>query len=261
MSDAERIAAALGPLRLDPLRSAVLTDFDGTISPIVADPAAARPVEGAVQVLHGLARRYARVAVVSGRPASFLADRLDLASRSSGLVAVGLYGLEETDGSGPVRTIPLIEPWRPVVAEAATRAEASVPGGVTVERKGASVTLHWRRAPEAGPEAAAIARVIATELGLELRPGRKSVELTPPVGVDKGVAVEELCRGLAGALFVGDDLGDLAAFRALERASAATGMWAVRGAVVSDEAPPELLAAADLVLAGPTGVVAMLETL
>ena len=47
-------------------------DFDGTLSPIVADPADARPLTGAPELLAELARSFAVVAVVSGRPAAFL---------------------------------------------------------------------------------------------------------------------------------------------------------------------------------------------
>ena len=59
---------------------------------------------------------------------------------------------------------------------------------------------------------------------------------------------------------MGDDAGDLPAFAALDRFAAAGGT-ALRVAVASDEAPPELLAAADLLVDGPEGVVALLRQL
>ena len=48
---------------------ALCLDFDGTLSPIVPDPEAARPLEGMVKLLGRLATRFAAVALVSGRPA------------------------------------------------------------------------------------------------------------------------------------------------------------------------------------------------
>src|SRR5205807_10586135 len=61
-------AELLAPFLAHPERAGVLCDFDGTLSPIVPDPATARPVAGALDALGALADRYAVVAVVSGRP-------------------------------------------------------------------------------------------------------------------------------------------------------------------------------------------------
>ena len=78
--------------------------------------------------------------------------------------------------------------------------------------------------------------------GLELHPARMAAELRPPIPMDKGTVVEELCDGLDVAAFAGDDAGDLAAFDALDRLEA-TGrlVGAVRIAVASPEGPPELI--------------------
>lgn len=53
---------------------ALCLDFDGTLSPIVEDPQAARPLPGIVELLGPLAERFAAVALVSGRPAAYLAE-------------------------------------------------------------------------------------------------------------------------------------------------------------------------------------------
>ena len=98
----------------------------------------------------------------------------------------------------------------------------------------------------------------AASSGLLLRPAKHSVELHPPVEADKGTVVDELVVGLTVAAYVGDDSGDLPAFAALDRFAAAGGT-ALRVAVSSDETPPELLAAADLLVDGPDGVVALLR--
>jgi trehalose 6-phosphate phosphatase len=47
---------------------ALCLDFDGTLSPIVDDPQAARPLPGIVELLEPLADRFAAVALISGRP-------------------------------------------------------------------------------------------------------------------------------------------------------------------------------------------------
>jgi trehalose 6-phosphate phosphatase len=84
------------------------------------------------------------------------------------------------------------------------------------------------------------------------------LEILPPIDADKGTAVQELLRraGLERALFAGDDTTDLDAFGAVERLE-----LGVKVAVDSAEAPPELLARADLVVAGTEGLVDLLRTL
>jgi trehalose 6-phosphate phosphatase len=93
-----------------------------------------------------------------------------------------------------------------------------------------------------------------------MRPAKMSVELHPPIQADKGTALEALVDGLGAVCFVGDDLGDLPAFDALDRL-AARGVHAVRVGVDSDEVPARLLERADVVLDGPAGVVAFLRSL
>lgn len=260
----EAVVAPLAALVANPGTSGILTDFDGTLAPIVGDPAAARPLAGAVEVLHDLARRYARVAVVSGRPAAFLSDHLGLAHHrpGSGLFAVGLYGLETATAGGLVSAHPLAEPWRAAVAATADLAEEAAPPGVLVERKGLSVTLHYRANPAAEAWCRAWTVEQAARTGLEVHGARMSEELRPPVPVDKGTVVAELAAGLATVCFLGDDRGDLPAFAALKQLEATQpGFTAVTVAVRSSEAPAALLDRADMVVDGPAGALAVLRSL
>lgn len=257
----------MAPFLADPGRAGVLTDFDGTLAPIVADPSASMPLPEAVDLLHRLAARYRRVAVVSGRPASFLAAHLRLGDgrhadrpAGEGLVAVGLYGLERADGA-QVTTDPRALEWLAAVGEVACLADEQAPPGLVVERKGLSLTLHYRTAPEAASWAAAWAAGQAARTGLVRHPARMSEELRPPLPVDKGTAVTALVEGLGAACFLGDDSGDLPAFAALDALARDTGMAVLKVGVRSDEAPPELLEAADLVVDGPAGAVEVLTRL
>ena len=251
----------LGPLAVlldDPAASAVLTDFDGTLSPIVPDPAEAYPLPEAPGVLGALARRFAVVAVVSGRPVAFLAQRL--AAAGPGLRLFGAYGLEWIE-DGRLRRAPEAESWRAAIARVVGAARSELAAdGVGIEDKGVSVTVHWRMAPEAAARAEAFARTWSQSTGLLLQRGRMAVEFRPPVGVDKGVVVERIARGCAAACFAGDDAGDLAAFEALDRL-ALEGTHAVRLAVADEETPPELVAAADFVVRGPAEALALLGAL
>src|SRR5205085_2413589 len=128
---------------------------------------------------------------------------------------------------------------------------------VDVERKSLAVTLHYRRAPSESERTHAWAERTAAATGLVLYPARMSVELRPPVRHGKGPTLEAAAveAGLSAVAFAGDDAGDLDGFDALDRL-AANGVAAVRIGVASEEAPPELLARADVVLGGPHEVVA-----
>lgn len=239
----------------------MLSDFDGTLSPIVLDPAAAGPLAGVVDTLHALAGRFGRVAIVSGRPVSFLADRLELASRPpSGLFLSGLYGIERFD-SGVHSIDEQALGFRTAVARVADLADAAVPPGVGVERKGLSVTLHIRTAVDQEDWARSWSEVAAAAHGLVVHEGRLSFELRPPVAVDKGTVVASLLEGVSVACFLGDDVGDLPAFAALADHAATTGATIARVGVRSSEAPPELLEACDVVVDGPAGSLALLRRL
>jgi trehalose 6-phosphate phosphatase len=252
--------AALGPLAAlltDPATTALLTDFDGTLSPIVDDPDEARPLPGAPAVLARLSRSFAAVAVVSGRPVTFLATHL--AGAGPAVRLYGVYGLESMVG-GRVQVVPEAEAWLARTAEVVAAARAEAPPLVGVEPKGAALAIHWRRAPEAGPWAEAFGRRWAERCGLVLQPGRRALELRPPLDIDKGRVVEQVATGASAALYAGDDAGDLPAFAALDRLAAA-GTVVVKMAVADEESPPELVAQADLAVSGPAEALDLLSRL
>lgn len=231
----------------------MLTDFDGTLSPVVDDPGSATGLPGTAEVLRALTARYAAVAVISGRPTSFLLDRL-----GPGLRLSGLYGLEEVDGAGQVIVAAEALPWVAVVAGVVARAVAEL--GEVVEAKGLSLTLHFRASPEREDEVRAWAAAASERSGLLVRGAKASVELHPPVAADKGTVVATICQGLGAACFLGDDMGDLPAFDALDRL-ALGGVPVVKIGVRTEESPSELLERADLLVEGPEGALALLRML
>ena len=238
----------------DPSGAALFSDVDGTLAPIVDDPAAARPLPDAVAALETLADRLGLVAVVSGRPLEVLAGWLP-----ESVTLAGQYGLERRT-AGVVSLHPDATRWAAVVDHVADLATAELPDGVGVEHKGLSLTLHYRTAPRLAPVVEVWAAEVATNSGLELRGARQSVELHPPIDVDKGTALLDLVGDARSVCFVGDDVGDLAAFDALD-ALAERGVWTLRVAVRSDELDDRLAGRADVVVEGPEAVAALLADL
>jgi trehalose 6-phosphate phosphatase len=256
----DEVIAELRP-RLD--GALIATDFDGTLAPIVADPEDSRPVAGAVEVLAALAEAGAHVGVVTGRDAATVL-RLGGLQAVPGLVVEGLYGLEQWRG-GELRTpetpVPMAELSRRLPELLATERAAD---GVWIEDKRLSLVLHTRPAADPEAEHARLrgpAEHLARELGLHVHPGRNVLEFRLP-GYDKGGAVRRLveCTEPRAVLYAGDDVGDLPAFAAIDALRQdGTPAWGV--AATSDEAPAELIGAADVTVDGPAGVVALLRAL
>lgn len=248
-----RIARALiEPFGRQPAKSGIFCDFDGTISDIVMDPARARPVAEAVELLDRLSGTYARVGVLSGRPLSFLQEFFP-----PSLFLAGLYGLEVVDG-GQRRDHPQAGTWREVIDDVAACSRDRGPTGMRVEHKGLSITLHYRGDEVLAPAVQEWATGQAVRSGLVARPARKSIELHPPIAADKGTALREAADGLSAVCFVGDDIGDLPAFTSLDEL-ADQGVATIRAAVRSDEVAPELVERADVVINSPAGVVGLLR--
>ena len=257
---AEQAARAL----VDRMKEVALClDFDGTLSPVVDDPEAARPLRGVVELLGPLASRFAAVAIVSGRPAAYLGEHV----AAPGVRYLGLYGLQEMH-DGRIRVDPRLEEARPTVAaaaEALRESDAVHDSGAWLEDKEYAVAIHTRRVADPDQWAAPIdqaAREVADRHGLEVVPGKLVWELRPDVRSDKGDAVRRVVAESAAreVVVVGDDLGDLAAFAAVAGLTAEGGDG-LRVAVRSAEAPPQLLAEADLVVEGPPGVLDFLQRL
>ena len=261
----EAISTALAPLRSDPGRAAILLDVDGTLAPIAAKPDQAAVPAETRDLLRGLADRYALVACVSGRRA---------------LDARTVVGLEEVAYSGnhgfellmPGDSEPRPDPSldghdddAPEFVGGLDRGELER-AGLRVEDKGAIVALHWRGAPNEG-EAESLASEIAAEAewqGLVPQRGRKVLEIRPNVAINKGIAVAALipARPVMAAMYAGDDRTDLDAFEGIRTLRDDGVLEAVVCvAVASEEAPSEVAAAADVVVAGTGGIVSMLRSL
>ncbi len=240
----------------DPGGCLLAVDFDGTLAGIVDDPSTAVPVDGALEVLVRAADRWGEVAVLSGRPRSFLEDRIP----DPAVTLVGLYGLE-VRRRGERSDHPELDRWRAEVVRAVGLAAPLLPAGVGVESKGSSLTLHYRTCPEHAPRVAEVAEQVAADTGLVVRTARMSVELHPPVEVDKGTVLGELAAGSGGPVCVaGDDRGDVPAFGVL-RDLRVLGRVTLAVAVVGPETPSRLAELADVAVDGPAGVVELLDGL
>ena len=233
--------ALLAQLAADPARAAIFLDVDGTLAPIVERPELAEVPEEARVELRRLRDNYSLLACISGRTGAEAYRLVGV----GGIVYVGVHGLELAPDAdawrAPLQPFAALEwPW--------------------IEDKGLTVAFHWREAPDDAAARRELEEIAekARATGLEVRWGRKVLELRPPVDADKGTAVRTLLteHGLRRGLYAGDDTTDLDGFRGLDGCEVA-----VRIAVASSEAPPGLRETADIVVGSPAELLDLLRQL
>lgn len=191
-------------------RLLVTSDFDGTLAPIVNNPADARPLGEAADALAALADLpQTAAALISGRALQVLRS---LSSMPSTVHLVGSHGAEFTSGFSHDVDRALLDR---ITAE--LEAIAADRPGVTVETKPASVALHVRNAsPEDGDAALALAREASAAWDAQATEGKAVLEFAV-VQTDKGAAVDILREqeNASVVVFFGDDVTDEKAFRRL----------------------------------------------
>ncbi|MBA2692434.1 MAG: trehalose-phosphatase [Rubrobacter sp.] len=259
---AERAWPRLAAWSEDPKSSAILTDIDGTLSPIAPTPAVAFVPDELKELLAKLHKKYLLVAGVSGRKTEEARELVGI----EGITYFGNHGFEVMREDGEVEVIPEALPYMENIEELETLArEELAPLGAFVEEKGITASIHFRNVPpEVGEKCVAFAREHGERLGLRVTVGRGIVEARPPIKTDKGTAVRTLVEEHKPkrAMFLGDDTTDLDAFRELEKMrDEGTLEEILRVGVKSDEGPPEIVSEADIVADGVEGVGEVLRSL
>lgn len=258
--------AAVDAVLAQPEHTLLVVDFDGTLSPIVDNPDAALADQDAVEAFARLGSLLGQVAVLTGRPAE-TAVRMGGFAGVAGLeslVVLGQYGVERWNAADGQ----LITPPEPPEIKAMTDELGGVLADLglsdaRIEHKGRAVGVHTR---QLGDPAEAFARLadplgdLAARHGLLLEPGKHVLEIRAP-GIDKGVALNDLIdeTGLEHVIFIGDDLGDLPAFRAVQQRRERS----LHGLLVCSASQEEdaLTDLADVVVDGPSGVADWLNAL
>ena len=244
----------------------LFTDIDGTISRIATVPSEANVSEEARSAMRRLSQRLAVVGAVTGRAASDGAAMIGLPD----MLVVGNHGLEwlhreerwvhpSADASRRSLDAALAE-----IGEAVTR--AGFADGVLLEDKQLSASIHYRLSPDpvaARETIADVATTIASAHGLRVSEGRFVVEVRPAVIVNKGTAITELVKahGLAGVIYLGDDVTDVDAFVAIRTLRARGLTTSLSVAVLSPESHPSVAQMADLSIQGVDACIGLLGAL
>lgn len=285
-SSAPRTDDLAGDLRGDVVALAahrpvlVVTDFDGTLSPIVPEPGDARVIpqaRAALERLHAAETRLPAgdvvIAVLSGRDAADVARRVGV----PGLRYLGQHGIEtarlepSSGGRLEVEIPAALEAAGPGLEQLADRAAALLgrPAWLVIEPKGASVGMHYRRAARPDRARAAIHAALDTAVAEggsapERLESRRVVELRPAGAHGKGDATRALIDEIrpASVLALGDDRTDADGFRVVRELRDAGAIAAlVVGVSGASETPPELREAVDVMVDSPEASASVLAAL
>ncbi len=243
----EELAGARGPLL-------VATDLDGTLAPIVPNAGDAEVPQATLDVLERLGR-VARVAVITGRD-------LNAARRlvpTDDVAMVGSHGLEGSFDHPLLPDVNRLE-LAPKLEAVEQRVISAVPAAFKgIERKAISVAFHYRSDPALGEQIREALMPLAD--GLRLREGRMVLEVLPDARGGKDQALRALVHHFRAhsLLVMGDDLTDVAMFRAALEMRESGETVVLAGVSGGDETPMEIAELADVLLPSTTEVRALLE--
>lgn len=201
----------------------LMTDYDGTLTPHVPDPAEARLAPRVQRHLSALARTpQVRLAIVSGRDLADVTARVGVA----GAVYAGCHGLQ-VDGPGIAFSHPeAVAQQRTVQAlSGALALRLAGIAGVRVEPKRLGITVHYRDVPDEARRLVGVEleQAIEHEGGrLKIFHGTKAIEILPQVAWSKGHCAKQIRDWALQTLpkpmlsvYMGDDWTDELAFEAL----------------------------------------------
>jgi len=233
----------------------LITDVDGTISKTAPTPQQAKVSPICRRYLAVLSKHLALVAAISGRPAGKVKNMLKI----EGVVYIGNHGLERwveghSEFTRDTRGYP--ELIKAVLRELTPLLATE---GIIIEDKGVTASIHYRLCHEPqSVEKHILAALQSLPLAQRLRimQHRMAIELLPPVEVNKGTATLDLIKGydLQGGIYLGDDLTDIDAFKAIHSASNSSDFQGLAIGITSQEMPEGLLAEADFTLSGISDV-------
>ncbi|CAO2040650.1 unnamed protein product [Urochloa humidicola] len=200
-------------------------DYDGTLSPIVADPDAAYMSDAMRAAVRDVAKNFP-TAIVSGRCRDKVRNFVGL----SELYYAGSHGMDIKGPSSNPESV-LCQPaseFLPVIDEVyklLVEKTKSTPGA-KVENNKFCLSVHFRCVDEKRWNALAeqVKAVIKDYPKLKLTQGRKVLEIRPSIMWDKGKALEFLLESLGFAncsdvlpVYIGDDRTDEDAFKVLRK--------------------------------------------
>ncbi len=206
----------------DGKRIAIFLDYDGTLSPIVETPEQAIMAADMREAVVKLAE-LTPLGIISGRDLEDVRDKVKI----DGIVYAGSHGFDITGPDGLKFENTVGEDFLPALDSAGNALSEKIGAleGLILERKKFAIAIHYRQVAPENIERieAAVDEVTSDHPDLRKAYGKKIFELQPKVDWHKGKALFSLMRTLeldrddVLPVYIGDDVTDEDAFRALQR--------------------------------------------
>jgi trehalose 6-phosphate phosphatase len=199
----------------------LMLDYDGTLAPFRVDRFKARPWAGVQELLARIqSQGRTRIVIITGRPAAEIPKLLSI---KPALEVWGLHGAERLHVNGHRELKQAPPKTRAKLGELQSQLRHDALGGLFEEKENAAV-MHWRGVPAKKAKliekrTRELFEPLAKFYGLTLLEFEAGLELR--AGPEKGDAVRALMGEINNgkpqpAAFLGDDLTDEAAFRAIK---------------------------------------------
>ncbi len=242
-------------------RLGIVSDLDGTLSPIVDVPEDAQMSRENARLLSELSRSGALIAILSGRGAEDLAKRVDIA----GAILIGNHGMERwVEGKAVVAEEAMA--FRPKLEGILEKLKQYKEEGLRLEDKQVSIALHYRQVAEG--ETFRVGHIeelkmLAEKYELAFSEGRMIFEFKAAVEIDKGSALKALIaeNNLGAVFYLGDDTTDISALKIIGDMRKSGEVRGYGIAVKSKEGDAAVIEAADYFAEGVEDVEAFLAWL
>ena len=240
----------------------LITDMDGTISPIPHNFLQTPIPPPTLPQLTALVSHFDVLAIVSGRTSEAVKDIVNI----EGIKYIGHYGMEQWDNNQAILH-PDAGAYVPSMRALAKELEPlrSIKG-LIIQDKWATISIHYHMSPQ--PE---IVKQQILDLlmkspyikNLLIMDEKTNIGIVPRVSIDKGTAVTNLIQqhNLKGAIYLGDDIGDAPAFRAIRMAKRNRGFDGLAILVTGAETSQDMLDEIDCTLDGLQETVTLLQWL
>ena len=198
----------------------VVTDIDGTISSIVSKPYQAMITNNMKGILNNIQSKFKLLAIVTGRSLQDALQMVDI----QGILYIGSHGMEYEKNNKIVTDKKALKyiPQLTDLYDELKHEPNMKHSGIILENKNTCISIHYRSTNNPQSVRKNILKTLEnirkTE-GLQIKEGRKLIEVRPPIGNDKGKIINKIVKNYNAnqLIYLGDDITDVDAFKEISR--------------------------------------------
>ena len=218
----------------------IVTDIDGTISTITPLPQQAVITKSMKEILNKIQQKFKLLAIITGRSLENAIEMINI----SNILYIGNHGMEYQRNNKIItdkktlKYIPQITNLHKTLEQ-----ESSIKiHGIILENKNTSISIHYRSTKDPQKAHKTIIDTLKdnkTMNGLQIKEGKKIIEVRPPTGNNKGKIINKIVKnyGANQMIYLGDDVTDVDAFKEISKLSKSKKFEGTSILVQSDETP------------------------